>query len=148
CSSTNTAQPSANAGADDAGAPDAAAPEAETPDAAPDIPEPAWSGVTVEPGCTTNGCIREFTPITTYDKDVLKGVAVSGQVVDNGVAVYFVRYMSDGDEITGSVYVPDVDPPEGGYPVVVMNQFTSGIGAPCDPSAGYLGVGVATATSF
>jgi hypothetical protein len=116
---------------------------------AADVPEPPWSGQTVEPDCQANGCIRELTQKAVYDKALLANVAANGQRVDNGVTVYFIRYMSNGgDEITGSVYVPDVDPPAGGYPVVVMNQFTSGIGAPCAPSKGYLGVGVATATAL
>src|SRR5438552_13042318 len=113
-----------------------------------DASEPAWSGVTVEPGCTTNGCIRAFTRAPGYSKNILATKAATGQHVDNGIQIWLIKYMSDGVELTGSVYVPDSAPPAGGLPVMVMNQFTSGVGPPCAPSQGSLGIGVASSTSL
>lgn len=124
---------------------DAGSPDAST---LPDVPEPAWSGVTVEPGCTVNGCILELTAGSKLDQAILAGLASSTFTVDNGVQLYFIRYYSDGDEVSGTVFVPDSAPPAGGFPVVVMNQFTSGVGMPCAPSAGNLGIGVGGSTAL
>ena len=117
-------------------------------DAGPDVPEPPWSGTTVEANCKINGCIRELTKKTSYDAVTLGAAAAAGNPVDNGVTVYFIRYWSDGREVTGSVFVPDSPAPAGGYPVVLMNQFTTGLGAQCAPSAGVLGLGVAGSTAL
>ncbi len=105
----------------------------------PDGPlEQPPGAMTVEPGCTRNGCIRELTRKDDYDIDLVRGFAAPGTLVDNGVRTYFVRYMSDGDEITGTVAVPDVPPPAGGWPVAVVNQFTTGVATACSPSGGVL----------
>ncbi len=72
----------------------------------------------------------------------------AGFTVLNGVNQYNITYYSDGNEITGSVYFPDSTPPAGGFGVVVMNQFTSGIGPSCAPSVGELSIGVASAAAM
>ena len=103
----------------------------------PDGPlEPPTGVMTVEPGCTRSGCIRELVRKDDYDLDLIRGFAAPGTLIDNGIRTYFVRYMSDGDEITGTVGVPDGTPPQGGWPVAVVNQFTTGIALSCAPSAG------------
>ncbi len=138
-------------GADDSGAADAlpdAPSDVSDADATPDGAEPPWSGTTVEPGCTVDGCVRALKANGGYPKDFLATFAAADAHVDNGIAIYLITYWSDGDEITGSVYVPDSTPPAGGFPVVVMNQFTSGVGAACAPSAGQLGIGVASSTAL
>jgi pimeloyl-ACP methyl ester carboxylesterase len=118
----------------DAGQPDA------TP---PPVPEPAWSGMTVEPGCTVNGCIHAFAYATAYTQYVAKKYAAPSFNVLNGFAQYTITYVSDGREITGTIFFPDSTPPAGGFSVVVVNQFTSGVGASCAPSVGQLAAGVA-----
>jgi pimeloyl-ACP methyl ester carboxylesterase len=144
CSSSSDANGAApvDAGATDATGVDAA-------DAAPPpVAEPPWSGTTIEPGCTANGCIHAFAMKTTYSQDLLMSAAAPGLTVANGVIEYTITYVSDGSEITGSVFFPDTAPPSGGYSVVVMNQFTSGVGASCAPSVGELAVGVASAAAL
>jgi acetyl esterase/lipase len=147
CSSSSPSPSNANdagtpSGGDDAGTPvvDSAVPY--------DGNEPSWSGQTVEPGCTQNGCIHSFAKVLGYTQGVLASKAATGQTVSNGIKVWRITYMSDGVETTGSVYVPDSTPPAAGFPVVVMNQFTSGVGPPCAPSVGSLGIGVASATAM
>ena len=148
CSSSKSSP--STAGTDDAGAD--AAPTPTTQDAAPDsappdIPEPTYGGV-VEPGCQVDGCIHAFAGNAKYTKPILVGNAAPGFTVLNGVDQYNITYYSDGREITGSVFVPDTTPPADGFGVVVMNQFTSGIGASCAPSAGLLSLGVASAAAL
>jgi acetyl esterase/lipase len=146
CSSSSAgAAPVADAG-DAASTPDAT--DASDAMAAADVPEPPWGGTTVEPDCKVNGCVRAFTANGSYAKELLAPFAAADAHVDNGIAIYLIKYWSDGDEITGSVYVPDSPAPAGGFPVVVMNQFTSGVGAPCAPSAGQLGIGTASSTAL
>ena len=141
------ATPASTPDARDAAGADAGAPASDAAFAA-DVPEPAWSGTTVEPGCQVNGCILDFQSVTTIPQGLLATSAGPGFTVENGVSSYTIRYYSDGDEITGSVFVPDMPAPEGGFPVVVMNQFTSGIGEPCAPSQGNLGLAVASTTAM
>lgn len=134
--------------ADDTGTLADAADAADASDVMADASEPPWSGTTVEPDCKVNGCVRAFTANGSYAKEILAAFAAADAHVENGIAIYLIRYWSDGDEITGSVYVPDSPAPAGGFPVVVMNQFTSGVGAPCAPSAGQLGIGTASSTAL
>jgi len=108
------------------------------------VAEPPWSGTTVEPGCTANGCIHAFAMKMTYSLGTLQIFATPGTTILNGLIEYTIAYVSDGQEVTGSVYYPDTPPPAGGWDVVVMNQFTTGLAATCAPSAGLLGVGVAS----
>jgi acetyl esterase/lipase len=115
------------------------------PDAAVvDVPEPPWDGQTVQPGCSEDGCIRSLTKGTAYTQAVLAAAAAPGENVENGITLYAITYMSSGTEITGTLAVPDSPPPSGGYGVVVMNQFTSGLAAACAPSQGELAIGVAS----
>lgn len=147
CSSSSSSSPGpADAGAsgDDAAADDAT----DSADASDEGTDAAADASFTDSTCTENGCVRELTKIATWGSDLLLAFAASGQTVDNGIDVYAIRYWSDGDEVTGSVYVPDTDAPGGGFPVVVMSQFTSGIGEPCAPSKGQLGIGVASATAL
>ena len=102
----------------------------------------------MEPGCTANGCIHVFTRGSHYPEDILAGEAAAGNTVINGIIQYAITYVSDGKEITGTVFVPDTAAPTGGFGVVVMNQFTSGVGASCAPSVGLLAIGVASATAM
>jgi S-formylglutathione hydrolase FrmB len=111
----------------------------------PDVPEPPWSGQTIEPGCTADGCIHAFTMGASYPQSVLSLAVATGNTVENGIVLYGITYVSDGAEITGTVAVPDSPPPAGGYGVVVMNQFTSGVAPACAPSKGELAIGVASA---
>jgi dienelactone hydrolase len=132
--------PVADAGADS---------NANAVDAAPTpVPEPPWSGTTVEAGCTVNGCIHAFAKVGSYSKQLLTSYAAPGNAVLNGVVQYGITYVSSGAEITGSVFVPNTAAPAGGFGVVVMNQFTSGLGAPCAPSVGELALGVASAAAL
>lgn len=108
------------------------------------VKEPPWSGMTVEPACTQNGCIHAFTKGAAYDQALLQGAADPTFKVNNGVTEYAITYVSDGAEITGSVFFPDSTPPPGGFDVVVMSQFTSGLAPVCAPSAGFLALGVAS----
>ncbi len=108
------------------------------------VPEPVWSGMTVEPGCTTNGCIHKFQMRTTWQQSILQGAADPTFTVNNGAIQYDITYVSDGAEITGSVFYPDSTPPPNGFDVVVMSQFTSGLAPSCAPSAGFLALGVAS----
>jgi pimeloyl-ACP methyl ester carboxylesterase len=156
CSSNDSTAPPAHvdggspsAGLDASGSADTAS-AIDAADAAPaPVPEPPWSGSTVEPGCTVNGCIHSFAFRTSYSKLVLTSNAAAGNTVLNGLNEYLITYVSDGKEITGSVFFPDVPPtaPEG-YSVVVMNQFTSGVGASCAPSLGQLSIAVASAAAL
>ncbi len=143
---TNSAAPVAA----DASVPvDAAGDSAIAIDAAPPpVPEPPWSGNTIEPGCTANGCIHAFQQTAHFSKSILAGEAAAGNPVLNGIVQYGITYVSDGAEITGTVVVPDSTPPTGGFGVVVMNQFTTGIGASCAPSSGDLVIGVASASAL
>jgi acetyl esterase/lipase len=149
CSSSSSPA-TAPASGDDAGTAPAGDDAGPPVDAAPpiDASEPAWSGQTIEPGCTSNGCIHAFAKTAGYTKAIIQANAAQGQTVSNGIKIWGITYMSDGVETTGSVYVPDSAPPAAGFPVVVMNQFTSGVAPPCDPSAGELGIGVASATAL
>jgi len=142
CSSSHSDANTPSGDASDA-ATDAADASADAP-AYPDVPEPPWSGQTVEPGCTVDGCIHAFTKVTAYSQSTLAAFAAAGNTVENGVTVYSITYVSDGAEITGTVVVPDSPPPPGGYGVVVMNQFTSGAAPACAPSKGLLAIGVAS----
>jgi S-formylglutathione hydrolase FrmB len=100
--------------------------------------------MTVEPGCTVDGCIHAFTKGASYAKSLLAAAAAPGNTVDNGITLYTITFVSDGTERTGMVVVPDSPPPAGGYGVVVLNQPTSGIAPACAPSMGGLGVGIAS----
>jgi dienelactone hydrolase len=146
CSSSSSPSGAAPA---DGGTPPVADAGVDATDAAPaPVPEPPWSGTTVEPGCTANGCIHAFAHVGSYSKQLLTGYAAAGNTVLNGVVQWSITYVSSGAEITGSVFVPDTAAPNGGYGVVVMNQFTSGLGAPCAPSVGELALGVASAAAL
>jgi pimeloyl-ACP methyl ester carboxylesterase len=102
----------------------------------------------VEPGCTTNGCIHAFAQVNAFSQKVLSNAADPSNAVANGVVQYAITYVSDGAEITGTVFYPDSTPPAAGFPVAVMNQFTSGLGTPCAPSGGDLAIGVASTTAI
>ncbi len=98
--------------------------------------------------CQTNGCIRELTKVGAYAKELLTPAIHASNPIENGFTQYFVRYMSDSDEITSSVFVPDTQAPSQGYPIAVLNQFTTGVGAPCAPSKGILATGVGSPTAL
>ncbi len=139
-----------SATATDAGTPPPhdAAVEAAAEAGPPPVAEPPWSGMTVEPGCTANGCIHAFAMDTSFAESFLQGAAKSGNPVTNGVVEYKITYVSDGQEVTGTVFYPDTPPPAGGWDVVVMNQFTSGLAPSCAPSAGLLALAVASIPAF
>src|SRR5579883_3214535 len=95
-SSSGAAAPPAN----DAGAFDAAVDAGSDAPMYPDVPEPPWSGMTVEPGCTANGCIHSFTKGDTFTQSVLSSFAAQSETVENGFTSYAITYVSDGAEIT------------------------------------------------
>ncbi|MGH7297995.1 MAG: lipase family protein, partial [Polyangiaceae bacterium] len=107
-----------------------------------DAPEPPWDGQTVQPGCTEDGCIHALTKGETFPQSLIAAAVAPGETVENGVTVYTIVYVSSGAEITGTLMVPDSTPPTGGFGVVVMNQFTSGLAPSCAPSLGQLAIGV------
>jgi pimeloyl-ACP methyl ester carboxylesterase len=148
CSSSSSPSGAAAGGERDAAAPLDASFDAAIDAAPAPVPEPPWSGTTIEPGCTVNGCIHAFAEKTTYSKALLAANAAPGNAVLNGIIEYGITYVSSGAEITGTVFFPDSTPPAGGFGVVVMNQFTSGVGASCAPSVGELAIGVASASAL
>lgn len=115
-----------------------------------DVPEPPWDGQTIQPGCMEDGCIRSLSVIQNgaYSQADLQGVVAPSESVENGIVTYAISYMSDGTLITGTVVVPDSTPPSGGFAVVVMNQFTSGVAPACAPSQGLLAPAVSSPASL
>lgn len=119
-------------------------------DAGTTVPPFPTTDLTADPACTTAGCLRSIVefPIAAASTALLGTFAVAGATFDNGFKTYVVRYMAkNNDEVSATVFVPDVPAPAGGFPAVLLSQPTSGIGAKCAPSLGLLSTAIAANTA-
>jgi dienelactone hydrolase len=102
--------------------------------------------LTPEPACTEAGCLRSVEPLAaaSASASLLSAIAPAGTVLENGMSAFMVRYVSaNGDEISGTLFVPDVAAPTSGFPAVVLSQPTTGIAPKCAPSGGLLATAIA-----
>jgi dienelactone hydrolase len=100
----------------------------------------------VDPSCATAGCLRAIAPnaAASVGAGALAAFGPAGAVFENGLNASTVRYVSaDGDEVTGTLFVPDAPAPAGGFPAVLLSQPTTGIGPKCAPSLGLLSTAIA-----
>lgn len=124
---------SSGAGADaarrrDAGTPDAAAVEAGLPDAG----SPAESSL-IEAARVVEVTVAELAPLVG-----------PGVELENGYALWRIRYHTDGAQAGATVAVPSgVDPPAGGWGVAVNNPYTVGVGDACTLGDWVAGAGLA-----
>ncbi len=129
-------------------APDAAAPtdDGGLADGGTVTPPFPASDLTPDPTCVTAGCLRsvERFPTAEVSAATLAAFAPAGTTFANGFRAYLVRYVSaKQDEVTATLFIPDVDAPATGFPAMVLSQPTSGIGPKCAPSLGLLSVAFA-----
>jgi pimeloyl-ACP methyl ester carboxylesterase len=109
-------------------------------DAGPEVEEP----VLIEPGCTDHGCLQALTVIGDYSLADVERWLSPGVAIDNGYSVFTLQYATDGRASTATVNVPfGVEPPEGGFPVVVNAHGTVGLEDPCRVSNTVSGAGLA-----
>jgi pimeloyl-ACP methyl ester carboxylesterase len=102
--------------------------------------------LSVEPACAEAGCLRAITPNAAASVAVgaLSAFAPAGTVFENGMKAFTVTYLSAAnDEVTGTLFVPDVAAPAAGFPAVLLSQPTTGIGPKCAPSLGLLSTAIA-----
>ena len=126
---------------------DAGATDAGDAGATPAFPT---TDLTADPACTAAGCLRALAvfPAASASAALLAAFAPAGTPLDNGFKTYTIRYMSaSSDEVSGTVFVPDVAAPAEGFPAVVLSQPTSGIGPKCAPSLGVLSTVLAATTA-
>lgn len=100
-------------------------------------------GTSIDPTCATNGCLRSVALLATATKAELVAAVDPNVAVENGYAVYLVRFATDGDESFATVTIPDVAPPPAGFHVVANNHGTSGVDDPCRLSGTVFGAGLA-----
>ena len=149
CSAPADTPSPANVGAVDNGAPqisgDAGATSG-TGTPGQGVPSFPKSDLSVDPTCTVAGCLLSVERLLAADASLalLGAFSPAGSVFENGFTAYSIRYLSaKNDEVSGSVFVPDVAPPADGFPAVLLSQPTSGIGAKCAPSRGILSTALA-----
>lgn len=125
-------------GADrDGGAVDGGHPSLGDDDAGSPLP-PA----TPDAACETNGCLRAVEEWGAYGRDEILPYVEPGVVVDNGYAIFRVRYFTDGREARAIVTLPDAIAPAGGFHVAVNNHGTTGLDDVCALGEGLGGVGL------
>ncbi len=93
---------------------------------------PTRRDVDVDPGCTTNGCLRGILHLVDVSRSELEALVEPGVDVDNGYAVWTIAYVTGGRAATATLTTPlGVSPPPGGFPIVVNNHGTVGLDDPC-----------------
>ncbi|MCC6807864.1 MAG: hypothetical protein IT381_10600 [Deltaproteobacteria bacterium] len=117
----------------------APAPVAETPSE----PEEAPAEESGAP-CTENGCVRSHRFVGRYTKAVIQPLLEPGVTIDNGYAVYVIRYTSDGQEVGATITVPiGVAAPAGGFHIVSNQHGTTGLADVCAVTGTTWGTGLA-----
>jgi pimeloyl-ACP methyl ester carboxylesterase len=110
------------------------------------VPTFPTTDLAVDPACTEPGCLRAIAPnaAASVGKGALMAVGPAGAVFENGMNAFTVRYVSAAnDEVSGTLFVPDVEAPAAGFPAVLLSQPTTGIGPKCAPSLGLLSTAIA-----
>lgn len=138
CSPTTEAESDAGGAGHDGGSSDGGHPHAGDEDAGPPPLPPAPP----DPACGTNGCLRAVEDWGSYGRDELLPYVEPGVVVDNGYAIFRVRYFTDGREARAIVTLPDAVAPAGGFHVAVNNHGTTGLDDVCALGEGLGGVGL------
>lgn len=113
---------------------------AATPD--PD-PTPALADESTHAPCSENGCLRARHFLGRYSKEVLTPLLAPDVTIDNGYAIYTIRYLSVGGELGATIAVPLTDPPPGGWHIVVNNHGTTGVADVCAITGTTWGSGLA-----
>lgn len=97
----------------------------------------------VDPACTENGCLREISFFASITREELLPLLMPGVSIDNGYAIYTVRFATDDDESLATVTIPHSTPPAEGFAIVGNNHGTSGVDDPCRLSDSAYGAGLA-----
>jgi S-formylglutathione hydrolase FrmB len=93
--------------------------------------------------CTANGCLRSHYFVGRFSLETVQSLLAAGVQIDNGYAVYVIRYMSGGGEVGATIAVPLLDAPVGGWHVVVNNHGTTGVADVCAITGTTWGSGLA-----
>jgi fermentation-respiration switch protein FrsA (DUF1100 family) len=100
--------------------------------AAPSVGGSSMSGVPVEGDFTGSGggTLKSAQTLATVDRRVLKVTSLAARIE------YESKSGIDGSvqRVSGSVFVPKGDPPEGGWPIVAVGHGTTGVQHDCGPS--------------
>ncbi|MFB6265167.1 MAG: lipase family protein [Bradymonadaceae bacterium] len=104
----------------------------------------AEAGDAADPSCRSNGCLIGWKHLGTFSERQIEPLLDDGVSIDNGYAVFEMRYMTDGREALATVTVPSGDQrPSGGYHVVANNHGTTGLNDRCALAGEPTGVGLA-----
>jgi len=94
--------------------------------------------------CINDGCLRAATWLGDFARDFLAFELDDDVTIDNGYAVWAIRYWTDGRESLATVTLPLVDrPPADGFHIVANNHGTTGLSDACALTGTPAGAGLA-----
>lgn len=90
------------------------------------------------------GEVVEHSAIGDFSREVLTPLLGPRVELESGYSIHWIRYATEGGESLATIAVPyPLDPPEGGYAVVVNNHGTTGLADECAFAGTVYGSGMA-----